>query len=149
MSEKRLPQMNNDLESLVGYNLKRAYVVIQSDFRRTLQQDNLSARLFSALALALQNPGISQILLARLMGIERSGVVAMVDDLESRGYTTRKPVPNDRRKQTLRVTTLGAESYKVALEKVKDHEARLLCDLSNAETKTLLSILHKIREQEL
>jgi len=41
----------SDLEGLVGYNLKRAYVIVQSDFRHALGKDGLSARSFSALSL--------------------------------------------------------------------------------------------------
>ena len=58
-----------DLEGLIGYNLKRAYVTVSDDFRRALKHDNLSPRLFSALALVKAHPGLSQSALARQLGI--------------------------------------------------------------------------------
>ena len=47
-----------DLEGLIGYNLKRAYVTVSDDFRRALKHDNLSPRLFSALALVKEDAAI-------------------------------------------------------------------------------------------
>lgn len=142
------PNLTSDLENLVGYNLKRAYIVVQADFRRTLDKDDLSARLFSTLSLVVNNPDISQSSVARQLGIERSGVVSMIDDLQSRGYVIRNPVPGDRRVQALQATPLGLSVYQKALVKVKAHEASLLHDLTAEEQRSLLSLLNKIRLQE-
>ena len=140
--------LTSDLENLVGYNLKRAYIVVQADFRRTLDKDDLSARLFSTLSLVVNNPDISQSSVARRLGIERSGVVSMIDELQSRGYVVRNPVPGDRRVQALQATPLGLSVYQKALVKVKAHEASLLHDLTAEEQRSLLSLLKKIRLQE-
>ena len=140
--------LTSDLENLVGYNLKRAYIVVQADFRRTLDKDDLSARLFSTLSLVVNNPDISQSSVARRLGIERSGVVSMIDELQSRGYVVRNPVPGDRRVQALQATPLGLSVYQKALVKVKAHEASLLHDLTDEEQRSLLSLLKKIRLQE-
>ena len=45
-----------DLEELVGYNLKRAYIVVKEDFRDAMGKDGLSARVFSALSLTHDHP---------------------------------------------------------------------------------------------
>lgn len=146
----KIPEQHHsaDLEGLIGYNLKRAYVTVSDDFRRALTQDNLSPRLFSALALVKARPGLSQSALARQLGIERSGIVAMIDELERRGHVMRKPVPQDRRRQALQLTQAGEEAYKIALGKVKAHEARLLGSLDAGECEALISILQKIRYQK-
>ena len=137
-----------DLEGLIGYNLKRAYVTVSDDFRRALKHDNLSPRLFSALAFVKAHPSLSQSALARQLGIERSGIVAMIDELEGRGYVIRKPVPKDRRRQALQLTPAGEEAYKIALGKVQAHEARLLGGLDAGQREALISILQKIRYQK-
>ena len=146
----KIPEQHHsaDLEGLIGYNLKRAYVTVSDDFRRALTQDNLSPRLFSALALVKAHPGLSQSALARQLGIERSGIFAMIDELEGRGHVMRKPVPQDRRRQALQLTQAGEEAYKIALGKVKAHEARLLGSLDAGECAALISILQKIRYQK-
>ena len=139
---------DSDLETLIGYNLKRAYVIISSDFRRTLGEDGFAPRVFSALSLVVQFPNITQSELARTLGIERSGLVAIVDDLEGRGFLSRNAVPGDRRVQALAPTKAGVRAYQKAAEAVQAHEEALLQHMSREERDTLLSLLRKIREIE-
>ncbi|APE44018.1 MarR family transcriptional regulator [Sulfitobacter alexandrii] len=135
----------SDLEQFVGYNLKRAYVIVQADFRNALGQDSLAPRVFSALSLVVQFPHISQSKLARHLGIERSGLVAIVDELEGLGYLSRDTVPGDRRIQALVPTEKGRQAYAEALATVRAHEKALLADLTKEERRTLISLLRRIR----
>ena len=135
-----------DLEGFIGYNLKRAYVAVQADFRASLGEDGLGPRDFSALALVTQFPQITQSALARMLGIERSGLVAITDALEKRGYLNRVPVPDDRRVQALVATPAGQGAYAAALAAVRAHEARLFSGLSAAEQRQLLTLLRKFRD---
>lgn len=138
----------SDLETLIGYNLKRAYVIVRNHFREALGSDGMSPRVFSALSLCVRFPNITQSELARMMGIERSGLVAIVDELEAKNYMRRVPVPTDRRVQALVPTDVGRKAYKQAIEAVRAHEDLLFADMSDAEKDTLLSLLKKIRDRE-
>ena len=138
----------SDLEDLIGYNLKRAYVIVRTDFRKTLGEDGMSARVFSALSLCVCYPNITQSELARMMGIERSGLVAIVDELESKSYLKRVQVPTDRRVQALVPTETGQRAYRDAIKAVKAHEDVLFADMTADEKKTLLALLRKIRVRE-
>ena len=137
---------SGDLEGLVGYNLKRAYVVIRNDFRRALGDDGFAPRVFSALSLIVEYPNITQSELARMLGIERSGLVAIVDELESRGLLQRNAVPGDRRVQALAPTKKGKEAYAEASKAVQAHEDALLADMTDQEKELLIQLLRKIRE---
>lgn len=139
---------SSDLEDLIGYNLKRAYVIVQTDFRKTLGDDGMSARVFSALSLCVRFPNITQSELARMMGIERSGLVAIVDELEAKNHLRRAPVPGDRRIQALVPTDEGRMAYTEAIEAVRAHEDRLFADMGADEKETLLALLKKIRTRE-
>jgi DNA-binding MarR family transcriptional regulator len=134
-----------DLETLIGYNMKRAYVAIQKDFRAALGEGGLSPRTFSALSLVVAHPDISQSSLARMLGIERSGLVAIIDELERRKLLTRSVVPGDRRIQALVATPDGQTAYHDTLATVQAHEDRLLADLSASDKETLMELLKKIR----
>lgn len=144
--DRDLGTETSDLEDLVGYNLKRAYIVVQTDFRDALGQDGLSARVFSALSLTIKFPNITQSELARRMGIERSGLVSIVDELETRGYLNRAAVPGDRRVQALVPTDAGRAAYGRAIDIVRAHEDKLLDDMTSDERATLLKLLKKIRK---
>ena len=133
------------LEDLVGYNLKRAYVVLQADYRATIAADGLSPRVFAALAMVIDRPGITQSALARQLGIERSGLVAIIDSLQDRRYLTRAAVPGDRRVQALYPTPEGENACSAALRDIQSHEARMLEMLTADEQADLLHLLRKIR----
>lgn len=133
------------LDSLLGYNLKRAYILVQADFRAAMEDEDLTARAFTALSLVAAHPGISQSDLARRMGVERSGLVAIVDGLEGRGYVGRAAVPGDRRVQALSVTEAGAAAHARATQKVRAHEARFFAEFSEEERRALLTLLGRIR----
>jgi DNA-binding MarR family transcriptional regulator len=145
---KNFPAQVSDLEDLVGYNLKRAYLTVSADFKRALGEDGFAPRVFSALSLTVQFPNITQSELARMLGIERSGLVAIVDELENRGFLERNAVPGDRRVQALMPTQAGQAAYAHARDVVRNHEAQLLGHLAPEEMETLLGLLRKIRRME-
>jgi len=132
-------------ESLVGYNLKRAYLIVQADYRRAMESTGLSPRVFAALSFVVTLPGLTQSDLARRLGIERSGLVAIVDELEQRGYLNRTAVPSDRRVQALEPTDAGEDAYGDAITRAQDHEEDLLSMMSSTEKQTLLRLLGRIR----
>jgi DNA-binding MarR family transcriptional regulator len=134
-----------ELEGFIGYNLKRAYVILRADFRRALGEDGFSPRAFSALSLVVQYPNITQTGLARMLGVERSGLVAIVDDLERRGLIRRGTVQGDRRVQALMPTRAGVEALVDAVAAVRDHEDRLFAAFTAEERDTLMALLQKIR----
>lgn len=138
--------MASALNDLIGYNLKRAYMVVQADFRETLGKGGLTARVFSALTLVVEQPGITQSDLARALRIERSGLVAIVDELEEKKLLKRVSVPGNRRVQPLRPTAAGKKVFRSVLQTVRGHEDRLFSVLAPEEQVQLLTLLKKFRQ---
>ena len=133
------------LDRLIGYNLKRVYILMDADFRKTLEDDDMPPRVFSTLSIIVETPGVMQSDVARMLGIERSGLVAIVDGLEKRGLVERQPFPGDRRVHALHSTPAGKEVFQRGIKAVFAHEERALSMLSQGERKKLLSLLRKIR----
>ena len=101
---------------------------------------------FSALALVAANPGMSQIQLAGVGGFDKTAVVAMVDDLEAKGWVLRQRAPDDRRRHTLHVTPAG-EAMLIELTKIAQaNEARINLALSAEERQRLYETLDRIYE---
>ncbi|MCA8869334.1 MAG: MarR family transcriptional regulator [Rhodobacteraceae bacterium] len=138
------PTGQRDLLGLVGYNMKRAYMRIYQDFSQELLAFDLRQRTFSVLSLVIENPGISQSDIARSLGIERSGTVVIVDELEQRDLIRRSAVKGDKRAYALRVTAAGRKLYALALKKVAAHEERMLENLTAAERVQLNQLLQRI-----
>jgi len=62
---------------------------------------------FTAMALIAANPGCSQVELAREGGLDKSSLVAIVDELERRGLAIRARSTQDRRRSQLFLTSEG------------------------------------------
>lgn len=133
------------IEGLLGYNLKRAYMIVRDDFRRQIEQASLSPRVFSVLTLIVESPRLTQSEAARRLGIERSGMVAIIDELEAKGLAERAAVPGDRRSQALVATQKGCTLHARTLQLVQGHERDLLSVLDAVEQTQLLALLQKFR----
>jgi DNA-binding MarR family transcriptional regulator len=85
--------------------------------------------------------GSSQQALADALGVHRSAMVALVDDLEQRGLAERRRDPADRRAYTLHLTAEGrtrlAELHAIA----EDEEEVLLAPLDADERRELVGVL--------
>ena len=132
------------LRQFIGYNMKRAYMPIQEDMAATLEPLGLRLGTFSALAVVMGSPGISQTQLGQVLDIKRSGVVVVVDDLEQAGAVERKPVLTDRRAHALHVTPAGKQLWTRAEAAVQAHEAALFGDLDLQEQRMLQDLLVRV-----
>ena len=104
------------LRELMGYALRRAQIAIYEDFFATVADLDITPPMFSSMVLIRNNPGLSQSRLGRVVGIARSGTMALVDRLERAGYVERRPTPGDRRVNQLALTPHGEEVLDELLE---------------------------------
>ncbi|MBS8225388.1 MarR family winged helix-turn-helix transcriptional regulator [Vannielia litorea] len=139
------PEPNDDgLRGHVGYNMKRAFHMIQMDVNATLAPFGLRMVTFSALVVVIENPGLRQSQLAELLAIERPNLVVILDELEQTGLLTRDRAPDDRRAYALHVTAKGMALGEEARIAVNDHDARMTAGLSDAELAQLIGALRRI-----
>lgn len=135
---------DTNLRQFIGYNMKRAYLVIDADLRPTIEALGLRPATFSALAIIIDNPDITQTMLGQALHIERSGVVLIVDELEGADLISRNKVEGDRRSYALRATLAGRKLWAAALKRVQDHDNRVLARLSAEERTLLKDLLNRI-----
>jgi DNA-binding MarR family transcriptional regulator len=131
------------LDDLVGYAVRRAQLSIYEDFAATMEADEITPQRFSCLVIVESNPGISQTRLAEVMGIARSGVVAIIDGFEAKGFIERQ-ASGDRRSYSLLLTKAGARQLKRFKQAVKAHDERISAVLTRTEKQTLLALLGKL-----
>lgn len=132
------------LRRFLGYRLKRAYNTLRSDMLVRLAPLGLRITTFSSLLLVVENPGLRQSELASALDIKTSNMVAIIDDLESRKWIVREPMPSDRRALALYATASGKNLCKKAERLTFKHEDNLLSNLTDAELNTLSTLLEKI-----
>lgn len=133
------------LSAFLGYNLKRVVNTMQADLSFVLVKLDLRIITFSALTMIVENPGMRQSQLAESLNIERSNLVLVIDELDSRELITRKGVAGDRRSYALKATLAGVRLSKKSLEAVAAHETRLLANLDAGEKEEILQSLLKLR----
>jgi DNA-binding MarR family transcriptional regulator len=116
-------------------------------FAERLAPLDLHPRHFGMLSQLAVNEGQSQQALSSALGIHRSAVVALVDDLE-RGLAERRRDPVDRRAYALYLTPPGRELL-AELERAADEdEAELLTALDGSERSQLISLLQRVAESQ-
>ena len=134
------------LDQLFGYHLKRAMNVFQMDLKQTLKPFDLRMLTYTALVMIVENPGLRQSQLAQVMEVERPNMVVIIDTLETRELISRDRVPTDRRAYALHATLGGRRLCEKATIAVKDHEDRLLHELSPEMRQTVIAALKLIRK---
>lgn len=133
------------LPGLIGYQLRLAQLSIFNDFAAELKDFDISPGRFGVLVLISANPGMTQSLLASATQLDRSTMVAVIDQLEARGLVERRASPTDRRSNALVLTEEGEKLLKQLKRRIKQHETRIANTMTAEETATLVGLLTRIR----
>lgn len=135
------------LPGLLGYALRRTQSAVFADFAATFAAagEALTPGEFGLLVLVERNAGLSQMALARALGIDRSTLVPILDRLQGRGLLLRHRSPSDARTHALELTRAGAQALARFTRLVRAHENRVADGLSADETAVLIELLEKVR----
>ncbi|GAB3205050.1 MarR family winged helix-turn-helix transcriptional regulator [Nocardia tengchongensis] len=107
-----------------------------------------SRRYHYALLATLDEHGpLSQAEVGRRTGIDRSDVVAAVNDLADRGLLVRAPDPADRRRNTLTLTPAGRDHLADLDTRLEAAQRELLPGFSTAERANFVLLLNRVLEQ--
>jgi DNA-binding MarR family transcriptional regulator len=94
------------------------------------------------------DPGISQQALAEHLGIMPSRMVALVDELESKGIVERRRSTEDRRNYALELTPAGRQVLGELSRIAAEHEEAVCAALSKDERLQLRDLCRRIAEQQ-
>ena len=132
------------LETLLGYNARRAALTIIELFLERMAIYQLRPVDFSVLSLVAHNPGITSRQLCTTLGIQPPNLVGMVGALEKRSLIRRERHQADGRAVSLYLTTDGQVLLSSAEQTASQLEQDAAPRLSAAERKTLMRLLQKI-----
>lgn len=132
------------LESLVGYNARRATLVIIDAFLEEMAVYGLRPVDFSVLSLINHNPGITSRQLCTALNIQPPNLVGLVSALEKRALVSRRPHPRDGRAMGLHLTVAAKKMMLDAEQTAAQLEAGATARLSTTEQKSLTRLLRKI-----
>ncbi|HIV71702.1 MAG TPA: MarR family transcriptional regulator [Candidatus Aquabacterium excrementipullorum] len=132
------------LDGLLGYAVRRAQIVQYELFIASLARWNITPPRFSALVIISLNPNLKLTELANVLGIARSGAVALINSLESIDYVRRVPCPTDKRALGLELTDRGRADLDAIIAAVIDQDKRSGQSLNADERAQLITLLGKI-----
>lgn len=133
------------LSGLLGYHLRRAQVALFRHFEQSVgAAEGITPGLLGMLAMIAENPGLSQSRLAEAMEVDRSTIVAIIDQLEARGLAVRGRAPTDRRSHCLALTAKGRTAIRRIERLVHAHEQAFAAHLSPAERAELIRLTTKL-----
>lgn len=131
-----------DLAAMLG-PLGRALIRIE---RPILGDHGLGMWEYSVLVGLGDEPVRSQGALAESIGADKSRVIPVLDDLESRGMISRTRDPGDRRIRLVSITTQGRELRDTAQAAIRRSEEQLLARLSAADRTAFLNVLRELSQ---
>ena len=132
------------LGDFVGFRLRRIQNQLSRAFAAETQRYGLRHGEFSALAIIGANPGLSQMMLAREVGLDKSAAVLVIDDLERLGFAQRRRSATDRRRYALYATPAGDAALADMFDQLLLVERDALNALEAKEMHVLNSLLDRI-----
>ena len=129
------------LSELLAVQLRRVDIMLTRGFAR---ETDLPAGVISCLGLIVGNPGISQNELARVLGVDKSIIVALMHELERLGWARRMRSETDRRFHALQATSEGKAELERLAGRVKQFEDQLLSDIPPSELDHLRDLLDRM-----
>ncbi|MEL5991552.1 MarR family winged helix-turn-helix transcriptional regulator [Microbacterium phosphatis] len=127
-----------------AFLLARANAQSLAAAHAALAEHGLRVRSYTVLALAVSEERLSQRDIAEYLRLDPSQVVALVDDLQTRGLVTREPDPNDRRAKAVIATPAGRRLHTQAEAAVNAAERDLLSVLAADEQAVLRDLLLRL-----
>jgi DNA-binding MarR family transcriptional regulator len=129
------------LSGSLHYLLKHALLRLADLTGPALAPFGINGRECAVLTAIDERTPPSQQEVAERMGVDRTTMVTLVDDLEKKGLVQRRPDPLDRRKNVVVLTDAGRTTLEGATRAVEEAERRFLGPLSDDEAATFREAL--------
>lgn len=134
------PSMRNR----VPFLLFRASQVSLSLANQMLANIGLCARQAGILTMVTELEPMTQKALADALGIDRTTMVALLDDLEEKGHVARQRHPRDRRAFLVHPTDSGRAAKVTAVQILDEQQRQFLAPLTPAERRQLAALLTRL-----
>lgn len=89
----------------------------------------------------------TQMALADYLGVDRTVMPYVIDDLQAAGYVQRRDDPSDRRVRTVIATPEGLECYRELAQRVADAEAAFFDGLADGDREGFVRTLSTIAQR--
>ena len=137
------PSTDPPVAEFAGQLLFRLWRANHTRAAEVLGSVGLTTALFALLNVVNAREGAIQQELGSTLGIDRSTMVSLIDDLESAGLARRRPSATDRRAREIAITPKGRRILKEARELLSQAEEDVLGGLTGEERRELMALLRR------
>ena len=130
-----------ELAGRLGYLLKHAQLGLAELTSAALEPYGLTGRELAVLTVLASGEPASQQQAAQRLGVDRTTMVALVDDLEDAGLVQRRADAEDRRRNVVELTDKGRGRLHQASMAAQEAERRFLAPLSRKDAQRLKAAL--------
>jgi DNA-binding MarR family transcriptional regulator len=131
-------------DARLGFLLKHVQLRFFELGAAALEPLGISGREAAVLAAIADSCPVSQGEIARAMNVDRTTMVALIDDLQGKGLVRRRQDPDDRRRNAVELTDAGRDTVRRAEGAVARAERDFLGPLSAAEAAQFKKILRAL-----
>ncbi len=132
-----------EFETLLGYQIQRANLLMIGDARKALEPSGLTPAKLTALMLIRANPGCDQTALGRALSINRSSAMKLTNALVASDLIERRP-GRDLRTNALHLLPQGEAELVEMLARLHESDRHMTGRLTDAERTTLSGLLRKL-----
>jgi DNA-binding MarR family transcriptional regulator len=140
----RLSELPVEIRGSIGFLLHRAAGFATRSVSEQLAPMGLEVKHFGLLCTLHEHGPKPQGWLGDHLGIDRSTMVQLVDELERRGLVERQRNPADRRSYAVTVTDAGVDVWRRARRGVDEWEQAFLATLEPGERNQLRTLLARL-----
>lgn len=134
------------LQDQPGHLIRRAQQIAVSLFLEETRDFGVTPIQFGVMQTLIDAPGVDQATLASRVGIDTATIASLSDRLEAKGYLTREPCADDRRRKRLKVTAEGRRVTVAMHAAVRQAQKRILAPLTAAERRDFMRLLTRLVE---
>ncbi|OON32159.1 MULTISPECIES: MarR family winged helix-turn-helix transcriptional regulator [unclassified Micromonospora] len=135
-----------DPRNLLGYLFKHAHLRLTALTDAALEHLGIDSKDFGTLRVLAHGEPASQLQVAQKLSVDRTTMVAVLDDLERKGIVVRRPDPTDRRRNIVELTDRGRRTFDAAEAAYQDAENALLAPVSPGAADQLRRTLRDLLE---
>src|SRR5690349_10771237 len=127
-----------------GFMIQRCHQIAVAIFADECREFDLTTTQYGILYVLGRSPGVDQISIARLLGLDRSTTGMVVGRLEERQLLRRAVDPADKRKRLLELTPAGDKLLTRIQPVVRKAQERLFAPFSTEERELLVKLLDRL-----
>ncbi len=133
----------HELYSRPGFLLRRAHQISVSLFMDEAAAEGMTSTQYGLMFILRARPGLDQIGLAKLSGLDRSTTGLVLGKLENAGLVKRSAAETDRRRKQLKLTRRGETALRKLSDPARRAQEKALAPFSVVERRQFLALLTK------